>query len=117
MESHENQDRMKLETSGIKGMNRRTFIKATGVFGLSTALPWSNLYAREQKSTQFLKKRSAGNMLFPRPGDGTELPISIYDQDGDNLLDPEVLAEEIVETIEAALVSFREVASDLNGNM
>ena len=35
--------------------------------------------------------------------------------DLDNLPDPEVLAEEIVETIEAALASFREVASELNG--
>jgi hypothetical protein len=76
MESQENQDRMKLGTSEIKGMNRRAFIKTTGAFGFSAVLPWSNLYAREQKSTQFLKKRSAGNMLFPRPGDGTELPIS-----------------------------------------
>jgi hypothetical protein len=30
--------------------------------------------------------------------------------------DPEVLAEEIIETIEAALASFREVASELNGD-
>ncbi len=36
--------------------------------------------------------------------------------DLDNLPDPEVLAEEIVETIEAALESFREVASELNGD-
>jgi type I restriction enzyme M protein len=34
----------------------------------------------------------------------------------DNLPEPEALAEEIVETIEAALVSFREVASELNGD-
>jgi hypothetical protein len=57
-------------------MKRRTFIKATGAFGLSTALPWSNLYARAQKSAEFLKERSSGNMLFPRPGNGAELPIS-----------------------------------------
>jgi type I restriction enzyme M protein len=36
--------------------------------------------------------------------------------DLDNLPDPEVLAEEIVESIEAALASFREVASELNGD-
>ncbi|MBI4775255.1 MAG: SAM-dependent DNA methyltransferase [Deltaproteobacteria bacterium] len=36
--------------------------------------------------------------------------------DLDNLPDPEVLAEEIVETIEAALASFREVANELNGD-
>ncbi|MGB2862239.1 MAG: hypothetical protein WBC05_02845, partial [Sedimentisphaerales bacterium] len=57
-------------------MKRRTFIKATGVFGLSTALSWRNLYARAQKSAEFLKEQSSGNMLFPRPGDGAELAIS-----------------------------------------
>jgi len=31
------------------------------------------------------------------------------------LSEPEVLAEEIVENIEAALAGFREVASELNG--
>jgi hypothetical protein len=57
-------------------MKRRTFIKASGAFGLSTALPWTNVYGRERKSAEFLKKRSSGRMLFPRPADGTELSIS-----------------------------------------
>ena len=35
--------------------------------------------------------------------------------DLDNFPEPEVLAEEIVENIEAALASFREVADELNG--
>jgi len=57
-------------------MKRRTFIKATGAFGLSTALLWSNLYAKQRNSTGFLKERSSGSMLFPRPVDGARLPIS-----------------------------------------
>jgi len=57
-------------------MKRRTFIKAAGAFGLSTTLPWQDLYAREQKAAGFLKGRSSGRMLFPRPRDGAELPIS-----------------------------------------
>lgn len=36
--------------------------------------------------------------------------------DLDNLPEPEVLAEEIIEDIEAALVSFREVAIELNSS-
>jgi len=57
-------------------MKRRTFIKVTGAFGLSATLPLSNLYAREQKTAEFLTKRSSGRMLFPRPAKGAELPIS-----------------------------------------
>ncbi len=76
MESQENQDRKTAEPSGIRGMKRRTFIKATGAFGLSTALPWGNLFARARKSAEFLKEQSSGRMLFPRPADGAELPIS-----------------------------------------
>jgi len=34
----------------------------------------------------------------------------------DNLPDPDVLANEIVENIEAALESFREIADIVNGN-
>jgi hypothetical protein len=36
--------------------------------------------------------------------------------DLDNLLDSDVLAHEIVENIEAALESFREIADIVNGN-
>jgi type I restriction enzyme M protein len=36
--------------------------------------------------------------------------------DLDNLPDPDVLANEIVENIEAALESFREIADIVNGN-
>ncbi len=57
-------------------MKRRTFIKATGAFGLSATLPWPILHAREQKTVEFLKERSSGRMLFPRPTNGVKLPIS-----------------------------------------
>ena len=57
-------------------MKRRTFIKATGTFGLSTALPCVNVFSREKKTAEFLTKRSSGRMLFPRPANGAELPIS-----------------------------------------
>ncbi len=56
-------------------MRRRTFIKSTGALGLSAALPWVELYARA-KSTEFLRAKSSGRMLFPRPAHGAELPIS-----------------------------------------
>lgn len=36
--------------------------------------------------------------------------------DSDNLPDPDVLAAEIVEDLEAALEQFREIAGDLGGN-
>jgi type I restriction enzyme M protein len=36
-------------------------------------------------------------------------------EDSDNLPDPDVLAQEIVEDLEAALEQFREIASDLGG--
>ena len=57
-------------------MKRRTFIKATGSLGLNAALPWADLQARARKSAEFLKQKTSDNMLFPCPGDGTELPIS-----------------------------------------
>src|SRR6266705_687419 len=38
-------------------------------------------------------------------------------EDSDNLPDPEVLAQEIVDDLEAALEQFREIANDLGGNM
>jgi hypothetical protein len=37
-------------------------------------MSWQDLFAGAQKSGEFLKKRSSGNMLFPCPGDGAELP-------------------------------------------
>jgi len=43
---------------------------------LNAALPWADIYARARKSTEFLKEKSSGSMLFPRPGHGAELPIS-----------------------------------------
>ncbi|KPK44354.1 MAG: hypothetical protein AMJ65_03255 [Phycisphaerae bacterium SG8_4] len=57
-------------------MRRRTFIKTTGVLGVNAALPWADLYARARKSSEFLKEKSSDRMLFPRPCDGAELPIS-----------------------------------------
>jgi len=57
-------------------MKRRTFIKATGAFGLSTALPCVNVFGREKNTAEFLTKRSSGRMLFPRPSNGAELLIS-----------------------------------------
>jgi type I restriction enzyme M protein len=36
-------------------------------------------------------------------------------EESDNLPDPDVLAQEIVEDLEAALEQFREIASDLGG--
>ena len=36
-------------------------------------------------------------------------------EESDNLPDPEVLAQEIVEDLEAALEQFREIATDLGG--
>ena len=35
-------------------------------------------------------------------------------EDSDNLPDPDVLAQEIVDDLEAALEQFREIATDLN---
>ncbi|MHC4567965.1 MAG: hypothetical protein ACYTE3_19655, partial [Planctomycetota bacterium] len=57
-------------------MRRRTFIKTTGALGLNAALPWADLHARARKSTEFLREKSSGRMLFPRPDDGAGLPIS-----------------------------------------
>ena len=39
-----------------------------------------------------------------------------YLKESDNLPDPDVLAQEIVEDLEAALEQFREIAADLNRN-
>ena len=36
-------------------------------------------------------------------------------EDSDNLSDPDVLAQEIVDYLEAALEQFREIANDLGG--
>jgi len=36
-------------------------------------------------------------------------------EESDNLPDPDVLAQEIVEDLEAALEQFREIATDLGG--
>ena len=36
-------------------------------------------------------------------------------EESDNLPDPDILAQEIVEDLEAALEQFREIASDLGG--
>jgi len=60
----------------MQGMRRRTFIKTTGALGLNAALPWADLYARARKSNEFLKEKSSDRMLFPRPREGAELPIS-----------------------------------------
>ncbi|MHC4324259.1 MAG: DUF4962 domain-containing protein, partial [Planctomycetota bacterium] len=60
----------------IPKINRRTFIKATGAFGFSSILPHGNIFAGERKTAEFLTKRSSGRMLFPRPANGAELPIS-----------------------------------------
>jgi type I restriction enzyme M protein len=38
-------------------------------------------------------------------------------EESDNLLAPDVLAQEIVDDLEAALEQFREIANDLGGNM
>ncbi|UCE46618.1 MAG: DUF4962 domain-containing protein, partial [Phycisphaerales bacterium] len=43
---------------------------------LNAALPWADLYARARRPAEFLKEKSSGRMLFPRPHDGAELPIS-----------------------------------------
>ncbi len=60
----------------MSGMRRRTFIKTSGALGLNAALPWADLYARARKSNEFLKDKTSDRMLFPRPDDGAELPIS-----------------------------------------
>jgi len=73
VESQENQGRMADKPSGIQGMKRRTFIKATGAFGLSTALPWGNVYGQERKSAEFLRKRSS---VSARWGDEAGLSFS-----------------------------------------
>ena len=36
-------------------------------------------------------------------------------EDSDNLPDPDILAQEVVEDLEAALEQFREIAADLGG--
>ena len=75
MESQENQGRMADKPSGIQGMKRRTFIKAIGAFGLSTALPWGNVYGQERKSAEFLRKRSS---VSARWGDEAGLSFSKF---------------------------------------
>jgi hypothetical protein len=57
-------------------MNRREFIKTTGVLGLSAAMPWGESAARQQPSAGFPKEKTSDRMLFPRPRDGAEVKIS-----------------------------------------
>lgn len=51
--------------------------------------------------------------LLPADKFPTDFP---YGPDLDNLPDPDVLALEIVENIEAGLPSFKEIVEGLNGN-
>lgn len=57
-------------------MNRRKFIQTTGILGLNAAMPWGQSSARQQSPAGFLKQKSSGGMLFPRPHDGAEVKIS-----------------------------------------
>jgi hypothetical protein len=57
-------------------MNRREFIKTTGVLGLNTAIPWGRSIARQQRNSGFLKEKSSDRMLFSRPYDGAKVKIS-----------------------------------------
>ena len=55
-------------------MKRRTFIQTAGALGASAAIPWGTSTA--QQRVGFLTKKTSDRMLFPRPRDGAELPIS-----------------------------------------
>lgn len=57
-------------------MKRRQFIKSAGALGLNASLPWGNVYAQAAQSDKFLLTQSSSRMLFPRPADGAEMPIS-----------------------------------------
>jgi hypothetical protein len=57
-------------------MKRRTFLKTTGAIGLNAVIPWGQLAAQQHQPADFLKEKTSGNMLFPRPRDGAELRIS-----------------------------------------
>ncbi|MHC4682551.1 MAG: DUF4962 domain-containing protein, partial [Planctomycetota bacterium] len=57
-------------------MKRRTFIQTTGALGLSAAIPWARSTAQQQRSADFLKKKTSDAMLFPRPLDGAKVAIS-----------------------------------------
>jgi len=57
-------------------MQRRTFLKTTGAVGLNAVIPWEQSRAQQRQSGNFLKEKSSGSMLFPRPRDGAELKIS-----------------------------------------
>ncbi len=71
----------------------------------------------ERKETERFKKYTYDEIIAR---DKTSLDIFwLKDNslnDLDNLPDPDLLAEEIIENIEAALMSFKEVANGLNGN-
>ncbi|MHC4521630.1 MAG: DUF4962 domain-containing protein, partial [Planctomycetota bacterium] len=56
-------------------MKRRTFIKTTGALGLSDAMPWAEVLAKDP-SAAFLARKTSDRMLFPRPHDGAEVRIS-----------------------------------------
>ena len=56
-------------------MDRREFIKTTGVLGLGAAFPGIKSNVRQKSSTGFLTEKSSDRMLFPRPLDGAELKI------------------------------------------
>jgi hypothetical protein len=57
-------------------MNRRKFIKSTGLMGLSAAVPWGKSGFSKTSSARFLTQKTSGRMLFPRPDDGAQLKIS-----------------------------------------
>ncbi|MBN2132777.1 MAG: DUF4962 domain-containing protein [Sedimentisphaerales bacterium] len=57
-------------------MERRTFIKTTGAWGLSVALPWDGSASPQRRSSTFLKEKTSDRMLFARPHDGAEVKIS-----------------------------------------
>jgi len=65
--------------------------------------------------TRTLKKRGGvkGRELFPRLDIFWLRDESL--EDSDNLPDPDILAQEVVEDLEAALEQFREIAADLGG--
>ena len=50
-------------------MERRTFLKATGVIGLNTVIGWGQSPAQQRRSADFLKEKTSDRMLFSRPHD------------------------------------------------
>lgn len=57
-------------------MERRTFLKTTGALGLHLSVPGSETWAQAQATSPFLRERTSGRMLFPRPANGVSLSIS-----------------------------------------